>query len=366
MGTEAAGSIGQGSSGVGSKTSTSADVASGMLAQHRTRGALDTQALAADVKAKTEGDPAARTALSAQVEAKITSPVDAGQFRAAMQAQNDNPSEEGVGAFFEGLVKGDYSENKSWSATAGQVVGGFIPIVGQIGDARDTVHALGDVIQGKDGAWGNLGLAAVGWVPGLGDAAKGAIRGGKKAVEAGTEIAPKLARKADDVAAAARPRIEIDGGSKGNWSKELNARDLKPNADYIANGYTYKTDANGRVTDVAGKLELKTAERNSYQQGVSGREDRLPDDQGGHLIASIFNGPGDRLNMVPMNGNFNVGAWRDMERTLQDALKANKSVEVKIEVKYPAGSQRPESFRVTHVIDGVPETEMFKNVAGGK
>lgn len=452
MGTQAADSIGQGSAATGSNTSTSASVAADMTNAHRTAGTLDTTALATDVQARTANDPQAQADLSAQLQTQMT-PVEQGQFTAAMQAANDNatyaatvegqtfsvghpdapavstwgsqpagqgyketwdatatrlgtsdpaaitaeieaqlapptqldtitvtadapsntpaeptqaPSEEGVGSFFEGLVKGDFSNNDSWSATAGQVIGGFIPFVGQAADARDTVAAIGGVIEGKDGAWGNLGLAAIGWVPGVGDIAKGAIRGGEKVVDAGTEVAQQATRHADEVADAVRPRIEMDGGSKGNWSPELNARILKPDADYVVNGYTYRTDAQGRVSDVEGQLDLKTADRNSYQQGVSGREDRLPDDQGGHLIASIFNGPGDRLNMVPMNGNFNMGAWRDMEKTFQNALNEGKTVDVKIEVKYGSDGQRPDNFRVTYEIDGVPRTRMFDNVPGGK
>ncbi|MEC3912559.1 DNA/RNA non-specific endonuclease [Sphingobium sp. CR2-8] len=453
MGTQAADSIGQGSSATGSNTSTSNNVAADMVNEHRTAGTLDTTALAADVQSRAAGDPQAQAALAAAVEAQMT-PVERGQFTAAMQAANDNAafgatiegqefavgdfpdapavatwgtqpaglgykeawdataarlgttdpaaitaeieaqltpptqletitvtgnapsttpaeptqkaSEEGVGSFFEGLVKGDFADNDSWSATAGQVVGGFIPFVGQAADARDTVAAIGGVIEGKDGAWGNLGLTAIGWVPGIGDLAKGALRGGEKVVDAGTDIASQATRHADDVADAARPRIEMDGGSKGDWSPELNARNLKPDADYVVNGYTYRTDGQGRVTDVEGQLDLKTADRNSYQQGVSGREDRLSDDQGGHLIASIFNGPGDRVNMVPMNGNFNMGAWRDMEKTFQTALNEGKTVDVKIEVKYGSDGQRPDNFRVTYEIDGVPRTRMFDNVPGGK
>ena len=82
----------------------------------------------------------------------------------------------------------------------------------------------------------------------------------------------------------------MSGGTKGDWPRELNARNLQPNADYLVNGYLYKTDASGRVTSAQGKLDLQTAQRNGYQQQVAGRADRLPGDQGGHLIASIFNG----------------------------------------------------------------------------
>lgn len=399
MGTQAADSIGQGSPATGSNMSTSTSIAADMVNEHRTAGTLDTTGLAADVQARAAGDPQVQAALAAAAETQMT-PVEQGQFTAAMQAANDNAafgapidgqltpldtiavtadapsytpaestqtqSEEGVGSFFEGLVKGDFGDNDSWSATAGQVVGGFIPFVGQAADARDTIAAIGGVMEGKDGAWGNLGLAAIGWVPGVGDLAKGAIRGGEKVVDAGADIAAQATRHADDIADVARPRIEMDGGTKGDWSPELNARTLKPDTDYIVNGYTYRTDAQGRISDVEGQLDLRTADRNSYQQGVSGREDRLPDDQGGHLIASIFNGPGDRVNMVPMNGNFNMGAWRDMEKTFQTALNEGKTVDVKIEVKYGSDGQRPDNFRVTYAIDGVPRTRMFDNVPGGK
>lgn len=285
-------------------------------------------------------------------------------------------AQEGVGAFFDGAVRGDFGDNDSWSATAGQVVAGLIPGVGQLADARDTIASAGKVLRGDEGGWTALGASVVGWVPGVGDAAKAAIRGGDKLADAGAEVAQHAARNGDEAAAGAarktadaapRERIEMDGGGKGDWPKELNARELKPNADYVVNGYHYATDEQGRVTSVEGKLDLRTAERNGYQQQVSGREDRLPDDQGGHLIASIFNGPGDRLNLVPMNGNLNTGAWKKVENRLADALKDGKSVEAKVEVVYGAGSQRPDQFVITYKIDGGrPVVAEFDNVAGGR
>ena len=179
------------------------------------------------------------------------------------------------------------------------------------------------------------------------------------------EVAAEIERQLDS---GGRERIVMDAGSKGDWPEELNARELKPDADYIVNGYHYATDGQGRVTSVEGTLDLQTAERNGYQQQVSGREDRLPDDQGGHLIASIFNGPGDRLNLVPMNGNLNTGAWKTVENRMADALKDGKSVEAKVEVVYGDGdSQRPDQFVITYRIDGGrPTVAEFDNVAGGK
>jgi len=308
----------------------------------------------------------------------------------------DGGSKEGVGSFFEGAVLGNFSDNDSWSATAGQVVTGFIPIVGQIADARDTIASIGQVIEGKPGGWLNLGASVVGWVPGIGDAAKAAIRGTDKAVEAGARItegvvkheAPKVAEKAvegtvkregeangklslrsEESAKAAeetaRKQITVEGGKKGEWPKELNVQKLEPNADYHVNGYSYATDAQGRVVEAKGHLELKTSDRNSYQQEVAGRGDRLPTDQGGHLIATIFHGPGDRINLVPMNGNLNVGAWKRMENGFADALKAGKPVDVDIKAVYSGSSQRPTHFVVDSVIDGEPKTFTFRNQAGG-
>jgi hypothetical protein len=33
-------------------------------------------------------------------------------------------------------------------------------------------------------------------------------------------------------------------------------------------------------------------------------------DEGGHLIASIFNGPGEQVNFAAMDGSLNKGAWK--------------------------------------------------------
>ncbi len=156
----------------------------------------------------------------------------------------------------------------------------------------------------------------------------------------------KAANKVDDVprptVVDGRPQHYFDtAGQKGAWNKGLNQK-LAPNADYHVNGYKFSTDAKGRVSSVEGQLRPLTAERNGYQQGVSGRADRLPDDQGGHLIASIFNGPGEAINLKAMNGNFNMGAYRDLERKLADALEADKTVHVKIDVIHSGDSARPD------------------------
>jgi filamentous hemagglutinin len=156
----------------------------------------------------------------------------------------------------------------------------------------------------------------------------------------------------------------INGGSKGAWNKALN-KPLEKNADYLVNGYTYKTDNLGRIKSVEGELILSKADRAKYQQNKVGKSGNAGD-EGGHLIASIFNGPGEKLNLVPMNGNFNKGAFRDMERMLADAVTAGKKVEVKIEIQYGSSGGRPDGFLARYIIDGGREViKAFKNNPGG-
>jgi WXG100 family type VII secretion target len=88
------------------------------------------------------------------------------------------------------ILMGDFYKGEStWSGTIGNVAVGAIPIVGQIADARDTVAAIKDVWDspGSGGAWAGLGLAAVGWVPILGDGIKGSVKVGKHVLKEGVQ-----------------------------------------------------------------------------------------------------------------------------------------------------------------------------------
>ena len=157
-------------------------------------------------------------------------------------AQSDQNGE-GVGAFVEGAVLGNFSDNHSWSATAGQVVVGFVPIVGQIADARDTVASVGQVLRGEEGGWLNLGASIVGWVPGIGDAAKAAIRGGGNLAEAGVDVGKTVARNADE---AAETGAKVESG--------IARADIPPSA----NGVPGETIA--RTAERTGLSEAKVRE----------------------------------------------------------------------------------------------------------
>jgi len=67
-------------------------------------------------------------------------------------------------------------------------------------------------------------------------------------------------------------------------------------------------------------------------------------DQGGHLIASIFNGAGDRVNLVPMNANLNMGRWRSMEHQWAGLVRSGHQVQVSINAVYLGSLTRLTSF----------------------
>lgn len=388
-----------------------------LAAQHAGPGGLDVAGLAADLSERQLADPAAAADTIAELESMM-SPVERGQFAAALDsrtAANDNPSAAAPDAVQLGLDLGQMALDLTgivdptpisdgsnaaislgrsigslfsgdWSGAGAHALNAGISAVG-------IVPALGDIAKaGKVGKWAQTVADAVGAAahnPALRETLEPALREVRGLVDripqGALDALPSSAREsvermktqldeffeggtraADDAAAAAtRERIVMDGGSKGDWPAELNARNLKPDTDYVVNGYTYKTDSAGRVTEVEGRLDLKTADRNSYQQSISGRADRLPDDQGGHLIASIFNGPGDRVNLVPMDGNFNMGPYRDLERTLQNALNEGKTVDMRVDVIYQGDGGRPSKFVIDYSIDGAPETKVFRNQPGG-
>jgi hypothetical protein len=164
---------------------------------------------------------------------------------------------------------------------------------------------------------------------------------------------------------------EIDFGNhivKGEFGK----KQLLPNVKYITNdNYKYTTDGLGRIVNVeASELVLKKADRNKYAQANIGGKDRLPDDDGGHLIAAQFNGPADIDNLVPQNSQINRrgGVWYEMETEWANALKEipPKKVSVSIEPIYSNNSMRPDSFILEYEIEGqFPVIREIANKSGG-
>lgn len=390
----------------------SSAVAMRVLQDNSQSGRRDLAGVRRDLDSLNASNPPLASAVTREVNARLT-PVERGQLarlsdQAAVQRSTPGPSTATLVADLSQLaldITGivdptPISDGGNALISVGRAVGSLFSgegkeALGHLGNGALSVAGilpyLGDAAKlGKIGKWAQTvadATSAVARNPALRGALEPALRQIHDAVNAIPQGAldklPGSARQSlenmktqlDEFFGAgarsvdnlppARPQIVMNSGKKGDWPPELNSKKLQPDTDYLVNGYTYRTDAQGRVTSAEGTLDLRTAERNGYQQTKAGRDDRLGDDQGGHLIASIFNGPGDRLNLVAMNGNLNQGAWKKLENQLADALKNGKTVDVQVSVQYGAVGERPTKFIVDYVIDGTPATQVFRNRAGG-
>ena len=167
-------------------------------------------------------------------------------------------------------------------------------------------------------------------------------------------------------------------GVKGSWDTEL--ENPKPNTVYevtsIHNGqpakYIYETDELGRTIRVKGKLQLSSIEKNKERDKLH-RNDKTqsayggpdPEYDGGHLIATLFQGPAEKINLVPQLKEQNrYGPWRKMESKWAKKLKKDKSAEIYIAINivYDNAENAPELFVVDSVINGkVQKTLRFSN-----
>lgn len=165
--------------------------------------------------------------------------------------------------------------------------------------------------------------------------------------------------------AAGKNIVIVDSGKKGAWNKTMN--NPEPNTVYKVDGNkTFQTDTQGRTSLAEGTLSWAKNDRNGYQQCKAGKCGN-PGDEGGHLIASIFNDPGEKLNLVPMDGNLNKGAWKQMGNTWANALKDGGKVDVNIQPIYSGNNTRPDRLIVKYSIHGGrPVNIDFKNSPGGK
>jgi hypothetical protein len=82
---------------------------------------------------------------------------------------------------YDGAIEGDFSDNRSLTKRVTQIGVGFIPIVGQVADARDTASAVNDIRKGRPDGWKNLGWSLAGWLPFVGDLLKNSRKVGARA-----------------------------------------------------------------------------------------------------------------------------------------------------------------------------------------
>ncbi len=250
---------------------------------------------------------------------------------------------------------------------------GFIPLVEYVADPLNAVFYL------AEGDYANAGLSLAGMIPVIGYAAVGGrwvkvtryldeaqldemiAAGRAMPVDAGDvgRLAdagdlPQMARFIDDLDLPA-DTISLSSGATRSWNSELN-RPL-PNQTYLVDGrFVYRTDEFGRVTEASGHLDsLPGGARNTYQQRVSGRADRLPGDQGGHLFGTWFGGPGEAINILPMSSRVNLSEYKALEGTWAQHIADGSTIDVRVTPIYSGGSLRPDAFRVGWSLDGVTQ-----------
>ncbi|SGU35555.1 Putative cytosolic protein [Staphylococcus aureus] len=145
----------------------------------------------------------------------------------------------------------------------------------------------------------------------------------------------------------------------GEHYARLRPKKLKANIEYTTpTGHIYRTDHKGRIKEVyVDNLSLKDGGRNNHAQRTVGGEDRLPDDDGGHLIARMFGGSKDIDNLVAQSKFINRpfkenGDWYNLEKEWQEFLNSGKEVKnIKMDVKYSGNSKRPTEFLVRYNIN---------------
>lgn len=164
----------------------------------------------------------------------------------------------------------------------------------------------------------------------------------------------------------------------------LNEHVMIPNSIYKINGQSYKTSDNSLYKEMSGvliSLSKNKPARSIQMQGLSKKikggvvkrkngvivrnksGSPVYKDDGGHILANMFGGGSEMYNYIPMSRKLNRqgGAWAQMERKWEKALKGGQKVDYKIKPIYQGTSKRPDKIYVTYEIEGKRVTELFDN-----
>ena len=141
---------------------------------------------------------------------------------------------------------------------------------------------------------------------------------------------------------------------------------LQPNTTYELNGNVYTTDENGRIISCEAKpVRSPENPRDNEAQKQAGGEDRRPNDQGGHVVGRDMNGDGGNGNLVAMDSKINQSDYKRMENDIKAALDEGKDVTTKTEMTYSGDSERPDKITVTVTIDGKDTVYEYDNNLDG-
>lgn len=138
------------------------------------------------------------------------------------------------------------------------------------------------------------------------------------------------------------------------------------NATIVVDGrFRYETDDHGRVVKATAILETIDLEHPRSEHAQKTLSGKLPGDDAGHLFARIFKGPGQKVNLSPMESlGVNRGEYGRLERLWREKIEAGERVEVEVRLVYAEpGDRRPATFRVRHRYTvGGELTQVWKRV----
>lgn len=121
-----------------------------------------------------------------------------------------------------------------------------------------------------------------------------------------------------------------------------------------ANGYTFGLDAQFRPRKITGTLtDGPRSKRSRSMQANAGKPERLPTDDGGHYIATRFNGPREKFNHFAQDSNVNRGRYRALEDEWARDLAKGKKVTVDIRPRFAGSSVRPYRIDVIWYANGI-------------
>ncbi len=126
--------------------------------------------------------------------------------------------------------------------------------------------------------------------------------------------------------------------------------------------FRYRTDEHGRVVTATATLDVVDLEHPRSEHAQKTLAGKLPGDDAGHLFARIFRGPGQKINLVPMESlGVNRGQYRQLERRWRTAIEAGHLVEVEVRLAYVAESRRPDLLVVRYTYGDVRKRIAMKN-----
>ena len=141
---------------------------------------------------------------------------------------------------------------------------------------------------------------------------------------------------------------------------------LQPNTSYELNGNVYTTDANGRIVSCeAWPARTPENPRDLEAQRQAGGDYRRPNDQGGHIVGRDMSGDGGIGNLVAMDSKINQSDYKRMENNIKTALDEGKDVATKTELTYSGDSERPDRITVTVSAEGEDTVYKFDNNLDG-